>query len=166
MAPSCVPWHKSVKEISYNGKNQKLGEPPPPTWGQPPSAVRASAARQLALACGTDLKWMPRPGGAPDSSPAIYRWETKGTVTRPVGTSETLSGGGVQACLRHAHRLVRSHPPVNWRATVSGPYGTSGSKQRARFELGSEVDCRVPEGRLIVARRFNAGFATREIPVP
>ena len=63
--------------------------------------------------------------------------KSTGCRTRPVGTSETLSGDGVQACLRHAHRPIR--PPATEEA---------GYYQRSLRDLGSKPPLGFVKGKI------------------
>src|SRR5437899_9488335 len=91
---------------------------------------------------------------------------------------------------------VAGHPPVNWWAIIGGPYGTylifilrSSGRSLASVGISATVEASrpggtsdtsppvhwreaektmkcVPEGRLTIARRFNAGLADKRLPRP
>src|SRR5216684_3772022 len=80
------------------------------------------------------------------------------------------------ASLRDAVRDLVTDPPVNWRAILNGPSGTpcrrvaighTAARRSARSaEVGGSrggwISASVPEGRLTIARRFNAGSEQRD----
>jgi hypothetical protein len=68
----------------------------------------------------------PRPGGAPDSSPAFQRRVADRIDFRPVGTAEMVSAAirVVSGVPTVRVSLRAGYPPVNWRATIRGPSWT------------------------------------------